>query len=517
MTGTVILAYCLLLLSIAVNMYFLFKNSFNKFTAELKQYLFRSSSGRPDLATQFSSLAALHGGQEEIRSYLNTLISKLSENFKKTFTIGYHLTKTSDSMKQVSSQLQDMSDKLSSQSAQVATAMQEMSSTINEIAHNATTAAKAGTSSSENAELAKQAIEENVKSIEILSANVSTWADTNRALSTATDRIDKIILVINDIAGQTNLLALNAAIEAARAGEQGRGFAVVADEVRKLADKTASATKEIGDMIKDVKEKADNSLTTMDATLSQVADNIDRSKHAEESLKKIVVEIQQTVDMIHQIATGSEEQAMVSEDVLKNMEKVSGYATDAKNLARSISSSGDSVASYALSLYSQLCSVKKDAVDNAMEEALRSFSITLCTLLEDAIQQGRLDAASLFDDNYTKTNEPDKFGARANQYFDAEVLPLLKAWSQSDKRITYIVAMDKNGYMPTHTNPARAKVKMQDPISLAGARTDKITGQAFRRPIAAGGELVVDIAVPLVIASRQWGCLRIGYLPDMVQ
>jgi hypothetical protein len=77
--------------------------------------------------------------------------------------------------------------------------------------------------------------------------------------------------------------------------------------------------------------------------------------------------------------------------------------------------------------------------------------------------------------------------------------------------------MDKNGYMPTHTNPARAKVKMQDPISLAGARTDKIIGQAFRRPIAAGGELVVDIAVPLVISRRQWGCLRIGYLPDMVQ
>jgi methyl-accepting chemotaxis protein len=517
MAATAILAYCLLVLSLAANAYLLLRSSSNKFTAELKQYLFRSSSGRPDLATQFLSQSALRRGYGEIRSHLNTLMGKLSENFKKAFSIGYHLTKTSDSMKQVSSRLQDMSDKLSSQAAQVATAMEEMSSTINEIARNATTAAKAGASSSESAELAKQAIVENVASIERLSENVSTWADTNRALSAATDRIDKIILVINEIAGQTNLLALNAAIEAARAGEQGRGFAVVADEVRKLADKTASATKEIGDMIKDVKEKADNSLTTMDATLSQVADNIGRSKHAEESLKKIAGEVRQTVDMIHQIATASEEQAQVSEDVLKNMEKVSGYATDAKDLASTISSSGDSVASYAHNLYSQLCSVKKDAVDNVMEEALRAFSSTLCTLVEEAVRQGRLDATALFDENYGTTNEPDKFATRTNSYFEAEVLPLLKSWSQSDKRITYVVVMDKNGYMPTHTNPARAKVKMQDPISLAGARTDKIIGQAFRRPIAAGGELVVDIAVPLVISRRQWGCLRIGYLPDMVQ
>ncbi len=517
MTGTTIFTFCLLSLSLAVNLYLLFRSSFNRFNGELKQHLFRSSAGRPDLATQFSSQAALRGGPGEIRSHLNMLVGKLGENFKKAFSVGYQLTKTSDSMKQVSSQLQDMSDKLSSQAAQVATAMEEMSSTINEIARNATTAAKAGTSSSDNADLAKKAIDENVKSIELLSENVSTWAETNRALSTATDHIDKIILVINEIAGQTNLLALNAAIEAARAGEQGRGFAVVADEVRKLADKTAAATKEIGDMIKDVKEKADNSLTTMDATLSRVADNIDRSKHAEASLKKIAEEVKQTVDMIRQIATASEEQAQVSEDVLQNMEKVSGYAADAKGLAATISASGDSVASYALSLYSQLCSVKKDATDNAMEESLRSCAASLATLLEGAVRQGRLDDAALFDENYTKTNEPDKFATRANRYFEAEVLPLLKTWSQADKRITYVVVMDKNGYMPTHTNPARAKVKMQDPISLAGTRSNAIIGQAFRRPIAAGGELVVDIAAPLVVAGKQWGCLRIGYLPDMVQ
>jgi len=81
---------------------------------------------------------------------------------------------------------------------------------------------------------------------------------------------------------------------------------------------------------------------------------------------------------------------------------------------------------------------------------------------------------------------------------------LLKKWSQSDKPITYVVTMDKNDYMPTHKNPARAKVKMQDAISLSGDRTYKIVGQMFWRPIAAGGELVVDIVAPVFVANRQW-------------
>jgi len=517
MSGTTVFLAVLSTASVAVNAYFLAGRRVNRFDAELREHLLRTASGRPDLAARFSTKTKPAGSQAEILSSLKKLIGKLGESFKKAFSIGYQLTKTSDSMKQVAGQLQELSDKLSSQAVHVATAMEEMSSTINDIARNATSVAKTGASSSDGAATATRAIGENVRSIELLSKNIADWAETNKALSTATDHIDRIIVVINDIAGQTNLLALNAAIEAARAGEQGRGFAVVADEVRKLADKTAAATKEIGDMIKDVKENADHSLSTMDITQKQAADNIERSKGAEESLKKIAEEVKQTVDMINRIATASEEQAQVSTDVLNNMEKVSGYAVDAKELAKAITSSGDSVASLAHNLYSQLCSVKKDETDDAMEGMLRSCTASLTTLLQESLQQGRLDQAALFDESYSPAGEADKFTTRANGYFDSGVLPLLKQWAGSDKRLTYVVVMDKNGYMPTHVNPARAKVKMKDPVSLAGARSDRILGQAFRRPIAAGGELVVDIAAPLTISGRHWGCLRFGYLPDMVQ
>ncbi len=517
MSNTTIVLGAVAAASLLTNIYFLLGKRFNRFTKDLWAYLLRSSSGRPDLAVQFSSETGNDGLLAETQSSLNKLINKLSEIFKKAFSIGYNLTKTSDAMKQVSTQLQDMSDKLSSQATHVATAMDEMSSTINEIARNAASVEKAGAASSDDAEQAKKAIGENVKSIELLSEQVENWAQTNKALSAATDQIDKIIVVINEIAAQTNLLALNAAIEAARAGEQGRGFAVVADEVRKLADKTGTATKEIGAMIRDVKEKADQSLSTMDITLNQASVNISRSRSAEGSLTQIVVDIKRTVDMIHQIATASEEQAQVSEDVLKNMHQVSGHAADARELAKTISSSGDAVASLAHGLYSQLCSVKKDETDDAMENLLASSAASLTARIEASLLQQRIDPTALFDDAYAPSGEQDKFTTKANDFFDREVLQLLKQWSGSDKRLVYVVVMDKNGYMPTHTNPARAKVKMRDPISLAGAHSDKIIGQAFRRPIAAGGELVVDIAAPLVLSGRHWGCLRFGYLPDMVQ
>jgi hypothetical protein len=98
-------------------------------------------------------------------------------------------------------------------------------------------------------------------------------------------------------------------------------------------------------------------------------------------------------------------------------------------------------------------------------------------------------------------------------YFNKEVLGRLKELSSSDRKIIYVVAMDRKGFMPTHVNPARAGVIMKDAVSQRGAQTTRLVGQAFRRPIDAGGQLVVDIAYPITIRNKHWGCLRIGYLP----
>ncbi|MBA4373122.1 MAG: hypothetical protein C0402_09720 [Thermodesulfovibrio sp.] len=505
----------LIILSVGFNFFLFFRPRTGDFNKFLHTFFAKNMAGRISLANTLEKTGVGDQIQKESISFLNEFILKLRQILRNSFSIGHNLTTTSDSMKNDASRLLEMADSTSMQSTQVATAMEEMSTTISEIARNASTVATSSVSTLDNASQAERDINENVRSIEILSGNVSNWAETNRALSQATHKIDEIILVINDIADQTNLLALNAAIEAARAGEQGRGFAVVADEVRKLADKTGKATKEIGGMIRDVKTKADNSLGTMDSTLSGVTESIQRSRSAEESLVKIVSEVRQITDMIQQIATASEEQSKVSEDVVANMEKVASYANETKSLAQHIATSGDSVASLAINLYSNLCGLKKDPLDEAMEGLLISCSSTFQSMLEEAVKAGKVTHNALFDDNYVKSGEEGKLSTGGTRFFEDSVLALLKQWVQTDKKIIYVVAMDRNGYMPTHLMPARSGLKMSDPISLNGARSEKLIGQAFRRPIAAGGELVIDIAHPVLPGGRHWGCLRIGYMPDM--
>jgi methyl-accepting chemotaxis protein len=144
-----------------------------------------------------------------------------------------------------------------------------------------------------------------------------------KELGKSSDQIGEIIGVIDDIADQTNLLALNAAIEAARAGEQGRGFAVVADEVRKLAERTTKATKEIAGMIKKIQADTTGAVQSMEEGTQEVERGIELADRAGMSLKEIVGVSQKVTDMVTQIAAASEQQSSASEQISKNVEGIS--------------------------------------------------------------------------------------------------------------------------------------------------------------------------------------------------
>ncbi|HAL57094.1 MAG TPA: hypothetical protein DCP63_11635, partial [Bacteroidetes bacterium] len=143
-----------------------------------------------------------------------------------------------------------------------------------------------------------------------------------RELGRSSDQIGEITQVIDDIADQTNLLALNAAIEAARAGEQGRGFAVVADEVRRLAEKTATATKEISDMIKKIQADTGGAVESMDAATRQADEGILLADRAGSSLRQIVEISQQLTDRVNEIASASDQQAASSQLISKNVKAI---------------------------------------------------------------------------------------------------------------------------------------------------------------------------------------------------
>ena len=166
-------------------------------------------------------------------------------------------------------------------------------------------------------------MDETIRGMERISEVVRKSAETVQELGNSSNQIGEIIQVIDDIADQTNLLALNAAIEAARAGEQGRGFAVVADEVRKLAERTTKATKEIAAMIKKIQKDTVGAVESMQQGTEEVQKGKELARKAGTSLNEIITGAQKVVDIITQVAAASEEQSSTSEQISKSIESIS--------------------------------------------------------------------------------------------------------------------------------------------------------------------------------------------------
>ena len=192
-----------------------------------------------------------------------------------------------------------------------------------ETTRNATVAAQKSKEAGEIAIDGGKVVEETVIGMNRIAEVVKQSADIVKKLGNNSDQIGEIIQVIDDIADQTNLLALNAAIEAARAGEQGRGFAVVADEVRKLAERTTKATKEIAEMIKKIQQDTGGAVESIEMGTEEVEKGKELANKAGESLKVIIKGTGEVVDVVNQVAAASEEQSSTSEQISKNIETIS--------------------------------------------------------------------------------------------------------------------------------------------------------------------------------------------------
>jgi methyl-accepting chemotaxis protein len=183
-----------------------------------------------------------------------------------------------------------------------------------------------------------------------IAASVGATAKKVEELGKSFDQIGRIIGVIDDIADQTNLLALNAAIEAARAGEQGRGFAVVADEVRKLAERTTRATKEIADMIRTVQEETKVAVVAMEEGTKQVEEGVTTTSKAGDSLKQIIHMSEQVGEMITHIATAATEQSSATEQINNNMDQIAKLVKESSDGARESAKACQDLSGLALDL-----------------------------------------------------------------------------------------------------------------------------------------------------------------------
>ena len=220
----------------------------------------------------------------------------------------------------------EQSDRGAAESAQrlseAATAMNEMNATVQEVAKNAGSASTASAETREKAEAGAQVVEKAVRSIDqVHQMSLELKGDMTQLNEHAQD-ITRIMNVISDIADQTNLLALNAAIEAARAGEAGRGFAVVADEVRKLAEKTMASTNDVGNAIKAIQESTAKSMTGVDNAVERIGEATELANQSGQALQEIVATVEATGDQVNAIATASEEQSAASEEINQSIVQV---------------------------------------------------------------------------------------------------------------------------------------------------------------------------------------------------
>ena len=220
----------------------------------------------------------------------------------------------------------EQSDKGAAESSQrlaeAATAMNEMNATVQEVARNASDASNMSAETRANAENGANIVESALQSIgQVHKVSLALKGDMT-TLHEHAQAITHIMNVISDIADQTNLLALNAAIEAARAGEAGRGFAVVADEVRKLAEKTMASTNDVGNAIAAIQGSAGQSVQAMDKALAEVETAADLAKQSGEALQEIVTKVEASADQVSAIAAASEQQSATSDEITRSIERV---------------------------------------------------------------------------------------------------------------------------------------------------------------------------------------------------
>ena len=362
-----------------------------------------------------------------------------------------------------------------------------------------------------------------------LSQRANASRELIEALSQRSEEIQRVTLVIQSIASQTNLLALNAAIEAARAGEHGRGFAVVADEVRGLAGRTATATDEVGLMVADIQQRTAQVVEQIRQLSADLHTGVEQVEQAGEQLHSIASLAADVDGQVNELAQGADTNRAQLDSLFHAVEQMRSDLDISDQQTRQLADAAVQMEGQAETISERLAEVGLDDYHQRVYDLAREGAGRIAEQFEADVQQNRISLDDLFDRSYTlipKTS-PSKYHTRFDGYTD-QVLPAIQeALLPRHEGLVFAIACTPQGYVPTHNNAFsqaltgdtqvdavqnRTKRKFDDRTGIrCGSHQQAVLLQTYTRDT---GELMHDLSVPIMVRGRHWGGLRLGYKPE---